>query len=212
MVGASSNIYVSVTGPQASVEHEGYRREQHLWIISVEPHHTQVPGLSHKDPEPLHYTATKNLETGSYTVKEHDLSDGPGIIGNILIVESAHMSSAKLLEILEHDLGSTSKTSQSKDRQPSDDDEPEHWIRHAIHGLQHRKIADSFQIDEFMMFAHGYLANRLENERPALIAYPKIHKDHEKKSSKHKFWISNPMAARTKTNTSGEAMKYGGLM
>lgn len=210
MLGANSNIYVSVTGPQASAEHEGYRRQQHLWIISVEPHHTQVPGLSHKDREPIHYTATQNVETGGYTVKSHELSDGPGIIGNILIVESAHVSPDKLLEILEHDLGS-SKTSQSTDRQSSDD-EPEHWIRHAIHGLQHRKIAESFQVDEFMTFAHGYLANRLENERPALIAYPKIHKDHEKKSSKHKFWISYPTASRIKTNSNGEAMRYGGLM
>lgn len=211
MVGANSNIYVSVTGPLASSQHEGYRRAQHIWLISVEPHHTHVPGVPRKDHEPLHYAATKDLETGVYTVKSHELADGPGIIGNILIVESAHISPDKFREVLEEELGPTSPISQSKDREPSDD-EPEHWIRRVIHGLQERKIAESFRVEEFMTFAHGYLANRLENEAPALIAYPKIHKDHEKKSSKHKFWVSNPMAGRTRTNSSGEALKYGGLM
>ena len=78
--------------------------------------------------------------------------------------------------------------------------------------MQERKIAQAFDIDEFMTYAHGYEANRAENEAPALVAYPKIHKDHEKKSSKHKFWISYPPTRRTKTNTNGEASTYGGLM
>lgn len=212
MVGASSNIYVSVTGPQAEGKHDGYRRQQHIWLISVEPHHSAIPGLSHKDREPLHYAASKDPETGVYTLKSFEIADGPGIIGNILIVESAHVSSDKLREALEEDLGPTSPISKSKDREPSDD-EPEHWIRNAIHGLQQRKLAESFQIEEFMMFAHGYLANRLENETPAMIAYPKIHKDHEKKSSKRKFWISHPTAERrTRVNSNGDALVYGGLM
>lgn len=212
-VGATSNIYVSVTGPQSEKEqHDGYRRQRHIWLISVEPHHTytsQVPGMGNKDHEPLHYAASKDPETGVYTLKSFEVADGPSIIGNILIVENGHVSTDKLREVLEEELGSRSSASQSKDS----DDEPESWIRRAIHSLQHRKIADSFAIEEFMMFAHGYLANRLEGETPALIAYPKLHKDHEKKSSKHKFWISHPTAQRrTRVNSNGEALTYGGLM
>lgn len=211
--GATSNIYVSVTGPQSSKEpQERYHRDRHIWLISVEPHHTytsQVPGIGNKDKEPLHYAASKDPESGHYTLKSFEVADGPSIIGNILIVENGHVSTDKLREVLEEELGPKASVSHSKDS----DDEPEQWIRRAIHGLQHRKIADHFAIEEFMMFAHGYLANRLEGETPALIAYPKIHKDHEKKSSKKRFWISHPTSERrTRVNSNGDALTYGGLM
>ncbi len=207
MVGTTSNIYVSIGGPRDSGRKDGYRKPLHAWMISVEPHYTHVPGTSYKQTEPLHYAATKDTETGAWTVEPHEITDEPGIIGNILIVESAHIQPDKIHGMLKEDMAS----SPSKDM-ASSDDEPEHWILSVIHGLQRRNIAQHFDIDEFIMYTHGYLANRLDNEAPALIAYPKIHKEPEKKSSKHKFWVTTPMANRTKTNTSGEALKYGGLM
>ena len=217
MLGSStSNIYVSVTGPKDNDHGSGYRRPEHTWMISVESHHIGVVGMPHKQKEPIHYAASRNMETGVYTINTHEISAGPGIIGNILIAESANVSAEKIHEILEEEIGPSSPPAasskpSSKGSDPSGE-EPEDWIRKAIQGFQKRKVAEPFDVEEFMMFAHGYTANRVENETPALIAYPKIHKDAEKKSSKHKFWISTPMAGRTKTNTNGEALKYGGLM
>ena len=204
MVGTNSNnIYVSVTGPRDSGREAGYRKPQHTWLISIEQHPHHVPGTSHKTVEPTHYAATKNHETGVYTVNIHPIESEPGIIGNIIIAESVHASADQVRKIIEEALASGSDSSKSSDH------EPEAWIRKAIRGLQQQKIAHEFNIDDFMTFAHGYVASRLDNEAPALMAYPKVHRDHEKKSNKHKFWVSHPMAHRTKVNKSGEALVYG---
>lgn len=216
MVGSSCNVYVSITGPQdserrSSGQQKHYRRPQHTWLISIEPHHSHLmPGIGHKDKdrEPVHYVATWDPEAETYTIDTHSLVRDPGIIGNILIVEEAHVSTERLHSMLKEDL---SPLSPRKDH-ASSEDEPEHWLRGAIHGLQHRKVAQPFDVDEFLMFAHGYVANRLENEAPALIAYPKIHKEADKKSSKSRFWVSTPTQHRTRKDSSGQAKIYGGLM
>ena len=178
-------------------------------MISVEQHHLNIPGMQHKQREPVHYAATRNKESGKYTINTQSIDSDPGIIGNILIAESAHTSAEQIHKILAEDMGPSSSTLSPKDHH---EEEPEHWIRKALRSLHEHKVVESFNVDEFMTFAHGYMANRNDGEAPALIAYPKIHKDHEKKASKHKFWVSHPMAERTKTNSRGEASVYGGLM
>lgn len=209
MVG-TSNIYVSVTKAAKTPRQETYHRPVHSWMLSVEPHHTNIPipGMHKKDPEPIHYAAARNKETGIYTINTHSIESEPAIIGNILVAESAKTSPDDIHKLLEELLGSGS--SQRKDS--SDDEDPEYWIRRALHSMQKQSIAEAFDLEEFMTWARSYEARRIENEAPALVAYPKVHKDHEKKVNKHRFWISRPMADRTKTNDRGEAMTYGGLM
>lgn len=203
-----ANIYVSIARPASEPHQETYHRSRHTWMLSVEPHHTYIPGVKRKDPEPVHYAATRNEETGIYTIKTHQAESEPVIIGNILVVESAHASPEDIHKLLEELLGPGSST-KTKD---GGSDEPEHWIRRALRAMQKQNIAQQFDVEEFMLFGKSYEENRMENEAPALIAYPKIHKDHEKKTNKHRFWVTHPMAARTKKNDRDEALTYGGLM
>ena len=207
MVG-TSNLYVSVTRALDGEHAHGYRKPRHTWMLSVEPHQTHIPGTPHKHPEPTHFSAVRNEETGVYTITIHQIENEPAIIGNILIAESTHTSAEQVHKLLEEILGSNSPWRSNE----HSGDEPEHWIRRAIQAMQERQMAQAFDVGEFMTFAHGYEANRMENDAPALIAYPKAHKNHEQKANKHRFWISHPMANRTKTNNNGEAMTYGGLM
>jgi len=206
-----ANIYLSVTRAVDIPHQETYHRPIHTWMLSIEPHHTHFAGVGRKDPEPIHYSASRNEETGVYTIKTHQAESEPLIIGNILVVESTHASPEDIHKLLEELLGPGSQT-KSKDDGGGNDDEPEHWIRRALHAMQKRNIAQHFDIEELFIFARSYEARRMEDEAPALVAFPKIHKDHEQKASKHKFWITHPMAARTKTNDRGEASTYGGLM
>lgn len=162
--------------------------------------------MHRKDPEPIHYKALRNEETGAYSISTHQIENEPVIIGNILVVESAKTSPDDVQKLLEQLLGSKGHPG------GGDDDEPENWIRRALQAMQKQNIAEAFNLDEFITWAHSYEARRLENEAPALVAYPKVHQDHEKKANKHRFWISRPMAERTKTNDRGEALTYGGLM
>lgn len=178
-------------------------------MLSIEPHHTHVFGMGRKDPEPIHYAAARNAETGIYTINTHQAESEPAIIGNILVAESVSTSPEQLHKLFEEVLGhGNPNPNPSKD----DNDDPEYWIRRALEAMQQQKIAQTFDLDEFMTWAHGYEANRIENEAPALVAYPRIHKDHEKKASKSSFWISHPTAKRVRKNDRGEAMTYGGLM
>ena len=207
MVG-TANVYVSVTRALDEKNANGYRKPQHSWMLSVEPHHTHIPGTQHKDVEPIHYAAFRDEETGIYSIRQHSSDNEPAIIGNILIAESVHTSPEQVHVILELVFNPSDPSKAGA----HDGDDLEHWIRTAVHAIQEHKIAHPFNVDEFMTFAHGYEASRMENEAPALVAYPKIHKDYEKKANKHKFWITHPMSSRTKTNHKGEAMTYGGLM
>ena len=177
-------------------------------MLSVEPHHTHVPLTPRKEHEPIHYSVTRNEATGAYSIKTHQIENEPVIIGNILVVESAKTSAEDVKRLLEEHLGSVSP---SKDKDGGYD-EPELWIHRALYALQKHGVAEQFDLEEFMTFARSYESRRLEDEAPALVAYPKLHKDHDKKASKHKFWISRPMSEHTKKNGRGEASTYGGLM
>lgn len=201
------NIYVSVAQPSDKGTNQGYRKAVRTWMLSIESHHRHLPGLAHQDQEPVHYKATLNEESGALTVSEHSADSEPAIIGNILIAEDANTSPEKFRHIIQDACASGSPHGKH-----NVDEAPETWVWEAMRAMQEHKICERFSIDEFMTFARGYEAHRMNNEgSPALIAYPKIHPDHEKKSSKSKFWISHPMSGRT-TNNGGEARIYGGLM
>lgn len=193
-----ANLYVSVTRAQRA-EGEGYRRALHTWMLSVEPHPFHVPGTHHKDIEPIHYTASKKDE--GYTITTHPSTSEPAIIGNILIAEDAHTTPAYIHKIL---LQENTHSDCAGDA--------EHWIQSALLAMQKHKVIESFDVDTFMTFARSYEASRMDGEGSSLIAYPKLHKEPEKKTSKHKFWVSHPMSERTKVNGKGEASVYGGLM
>lgn len=207
-----SNIYVSVTRARNTVG-EGYHRPLHTWMISVEQHTgiLHIAGKSDKDPEPVHFAAEINDETGVYTINIHAATSEPAIIGNILIAEDAHTSVDEVHRLLEQEFGQSSDRSLHKHTSGEGED-AEQWIKNAIRTLQSSKHVEKFSAEEFMTFAHGYEANRMDGEGHALIAYPKAHKEHEKKASKRGFWISHPMSSRTKMNKNGEASVYGGLM
>lgn len=207
-----SNIYVSVTRARGGLG-EGYHRPLHTWMISVEQHvgMLHLPGKSSKEPEPVHFAAAINEETGVYTINTHPSASEPAIIGNILIAEDAHTSVDEVHRLLEQEFGQMSDRALQKHTSGQEGD-AEHWIKNAIRTLQSSKHVENFPTEEFMTFAHGYEANRMDGEGHALIAYPKAHKKHEEKASKKGFWISHPMSSRTKMNTNGEASVYGGLM
>lgn len=83
-----------------------------------------------------------------------------------------------------------------------------------MHVLQAQHLLKAFDVGEFMTFAHGYAANRVQHEAPAMVAYPKLNKDHEKKAKKHGFWVDYPQASKVnpRGRIEGNSSKYGNLM
>lgn len=205
MFGDSSNIYVSATRgyqPDDGRDDEGYRRTQHTWLVSIEPHKHYIPGLPRHKLELTHYYATH--DDGTYTIQKHSTD---GIIGTILVAEAAHTTAEKIREALEEGLKSTETSLPSEQ---TADGESDRWVRKGLHALQEHKIISTFDVGEFMTFAHAFIANRLDREAPAMIAYPRLHKDHTKKAQKHSFWLSYPM--RSHSEKDAESRLYGGLM
>lgn len=209
MISTTANIYISVGQAlhHGSDESQGYHRQKHTYLISVEPHHFRVPGMPHHEATLTHFEAIKEPTSGMHGLAKYTSKDSPGIIGNILISESAHTTVEKVHKILSERLAASAA---SEDAYA--DDEDEHRLRTFIHALQEHEMVVRFKVDEFVLWTHSYLMDRLNNEAPALIAYPRAHRDYEQKASKHKFWITYPMADKTRTNSHGEATVYGGLM
>lgn len=210
MINGTANIYVSIGQAlrRQSDESQGYRRAQHTYLISVEPHQFHVPGMPQHQTTITHFEPMKDNTSGNYGIVKYTSKNAPGIIGNILIAESAHTSVEKVHKLLSDRLPSTPESRETDDSFA--DNENEHFTRMFIHALQDQDVAVKFRIDEFMTWIHSYVADRLDNQAPALIAYPKAHREHEKKSSKHSFWRVNSMKDKTRKNSKGEATMYGG--
>jgi hypothetical protein len=153
-----SNIYVSATRgykPDAGRnEQEGYRRAQHTWLVSVEPHKHHIPLVPHHDAEPVHYHAVR-LDEGDYQVETHAATSD--IIGTILVAEGAHSDAKQVLKALEAGLKTAPSQSSSSASEQGDDGESDRWLRKGLHVLQHDKITETFNVGEFMTFAHGYM-------------------------------------------------------
>ena len=111
-------------------------------MISIEHHPFHVPGMPQKHEEPVHYAAARNNDTGSYTINTHSIESEPGIVGNIAIAESSNATAEQVHKILEEELASGAHAKPS--------DEPEHWVRRAIHALQQKKTVEQFDVDEFI--------------------------------------------------------------
>ncbi|KAF2770266.1 hypothetical protein EJ03DRAFT_78081 [Teratosphaeria nubilosa] len=137
-------------------------------------------------------------------------------MGTILLNEGAQGSADEIRQMLKDGLHS-SETIVPTEQTP--DGASDRWIRKGIHILQDRKVVDSFDVGEFMTFAHAYVAGRVNREGPSMIAYPKVHQGSKEMSQKHGLWLSYPTreamreVRRSDDDEEGDtSRKYGGLM
>ncbi|KAK5134668.1 hypothetical protein LTR08_006183 [Meristemomyces frigidus] len=213
MVSASSNIYVSATTghePAAARDEHGYRRSQTAWLISVEPHNHVIPFMPKHKVERTHFTGKKSdTDAGAYTLTTSAQTDA--IVGTVLVADAAHCTAKDVGKALEAGLRAAATDSTQGDEHVAADGDHDDWLRKALHVLQDHKLTDVFDVDEFLAFAHGYVASRADGEAPAMIAYPGLHKDHKKKSQSGSFWMSRPMETSTR-KADAESQLYGGLM
>ncbi|KAK3112320.1 hypothetical protein LTR53_011526 [Teratosphaeriaceae sp. CCFEE 6253] len=203
----SSNIHVSAAQGRAHPEDEAderYHRTQLTWLLSIEqPQKHHVPFTTRHTADAIHYHAGHSDDKDGYHIHPFTTHD---ILGTILIKEGAHGDAAHIIQTLEAALKPTQPT-----HQEVDDDDSDRWLRKALHALQTQRVIETFDVGEFMTFAHGYFASRLDGEVPARIAYAGPHKDHHRgEKARHSFWLSYP----TKGARGGdqESRVYGGLM
>lgn len=186
-------------------------------MLSAEPHKLHFPGLSPSRAKPMHYTARFDKNARSYSINSTSAeAQSSKIIGNILIAKSANGSIETIFAILKQKLTQEGQASADLPSEQTPEDEPEHWIRKALHGLQAEGLVDKFDVGEFMTFAHAYAVRREEPEQPApaMVVYPKLSKDHAKKARTNHFWVSYPMEAKPapRNRVEGNNKEYGGLM
>lgn len=201
MLISTANIYVSVGQPlrRDSDESDGsrYRREKHTYLISVEPHRFHIPGLPHHETTVTHFEAINNISSGSPVIVRYSSKTSPSIIGNILIAKSAQATTNKVYKILSESLASSAGSDDSYG-----DDEDEHRIKLFLHALLDHGMIAKFSLDEFMTWTHSYVMDRLNNEAPSLIAYPRAHKDYgEQQQRRHKSWTVDPVQRRPRTDS-----------
>ena len=173
MINATANIYVSVgqVHHQESNGSHGYKKENTLHMISVEPHRFQVPGMAHHEAPHTHFEAIKDHAASTYGLVKYTSKDPPGIIGNILIADSAHTTVDKIHNVLSEAVSLSLAGPNVGDTWA--DNEDEHWIKTAIHALQDHDMVVKFKIDEFITWTHSYLMDRQNNEAPALACVSK---------------------------------------
>ena len=122
---------------------------------------------------PLHFTATRDDGPNSYRVHNYTTDS---IIGTILVAEGAHFSPEDVHKALKDGLASDSvKPSPSSEQ--SQAGTPDEWLVKGLYILQARGITGNFDVDEFIIFAKDYITQRERNEGPAMIAYPRLHKE-----------------------------------
>ncbi|CAK3769533.1 Hypothetical predicted protein [Lecanosticta acicola] len=212
-----ANIYVSVTDGHTSIKADSdhldhMAKPSGSWFLSVEPHKHHMLGLPRKKhPEPLHYSAMQDESSGNDLVRTHSVSSQPIILGNILVAENAKTTPEEILQLLNEKLVSAPSFVPSES---TSENEPDRWIRKALHILQAEHIIETFDVGEFMTFAHGYAAKRADHSASAMVTYPELNRGHEKKVRSKKFWVDYPMAAKPepRDRIEGNAQKYGGLM
>ncbi|KXL51222.1 hypothetical protein M433DRAFT_157673 [Acidomyces richmondensis BFW] len=200
----SSNIYISATPGYTAAEGKdefGYRRQQNMWLIAIEPHKTFIPLLSRQKPEFTYLTASNEDDCNGYTLKEHKPN---GIIGTIVIAEGARGVAGDIRKLLEDELH-TSVIAETTSDPPS-----ECWIRRAIHILQDHGIVPKYDGEDIMKFANEYIANRINHKAPATITYHVSRRERSDKPKKYGFWISQSQVQRNSYDR--ESGVYGGLM
>lgn len=210
IINTKANIYVSI-GQQPrrdSDESLAYRREKHTFMISVEPRHVHIPGTPRHDAALTHFEAIKDVATSNYGIAKYSSKKSHGVIGNVLIAESAHVSTDKVHKILSEKLAMATKALEDGDSYA--DNEDEHWIRAFVHALQDREAVANFRLDEFITWLHGFLADRVNDQAPTLVTYPRAHMDHDRGPSKGGSQIRQPLAKKTRTNSRGGSSSPGG--
>lgn len=197
-----SNIFVTISRQSVDTETDGdghYRKPQHVWMISVEPLHAHLSFLARARQAPVQYFASGNPGV-------RKVSAAQDIIGSILVAQEAHSSGDEIFGLLRDKLSAKSTSDRTDEANGISDEE---WIRKVLHVLQEQKLTHAFDVGEFITFAHGYLANRADNEAPAMIPYSASQL--EKKAKNRGFWLSYPTST-TKKAADQESRRYGGLM
>lgn len=184
MLNSTANIYVSIGQAlrQRSEESHGYRKPKHTYMISIETHKPHIPGLPQLEPAVKHFEAVRDVVTGKYGIAKHSSADSPGTIGSILVADSVHTSVDALHKTLRDKLDAETEADHSYGG-----DEDEHRVKTFIHALQDVGLVAKFRVDEFMLWTHSYLMDRLSNEAPALVIYPRAHRNDEQKASRRSF-------------------------
>lgn len=174
MLNPTANIYISVGQAlrRGSDDSDGsrYHRQRHTYLVSIEPHHFHLPGLRQHQANVTHLEATGN------NITSHTSRTAPGIIGNVLVAKSAQVTVDRVRKVLAERLKATQDAEDAYA-----DDEDEHRLRLFLRALQDAGITAKFNIDEFVMWTHGYAEDRSNDTAPTLVAYPRAHKEHQQK-------------------------------
>lgn len=197
MLKSTANIYVSIGQalPRDSESDDSqYHRQRHRYLISVEPHRLHIPGLPQHAAKVTHFEAVKDDSGSSFGLARYSSRTAPGIIGNILIAASANTTPDKVEKILSNKLASPAARDDS-----FGDNEDEHVVRLFLHALRDTGLTTKFNIDEFIMWTHSYIMDRLNNEAPSLVAYPRAHKDYAE-YNEQKSWTVQPAKKRQRTD------------
>ena len=207
MFGSKTAIYVSIGNGYEYVQHEKRHRlkPRHTWMLSLEPRTHQLGG---KRPHREHYSATWDIRQNRYEL--HPVSGTNfGIVGSVRLTKSAQVSSERIAKLLEQGLDIGYANSPAEQTAVEG---PEHWIRAALNELQIQGVIFSFDVDEFIAFAHRYVAKRLDPGSgilmPAIIPYPRIDRVQARETKENRFWITYPATDRSRCGS----RVYGGLM
>lgn len=131
-----------------------------------------------------HFAARWDRDADTWVVDDHSAN---GIIGAILVARGIHCSVQQAQStIVEHlNVEDSNINAIPSEQTPHGKSDLDHWTRKALHVLQADSIIPSFDVGEFMTFAHAYAAKRQENQGAARCTYPML--DRRDDGSKKRF-------------------------
>jgi hypothetical protein len=214
-----THIFVSIyyDGPKSvsrEESHQSRHSHPHRWTILVEPHRHQRLSLHHTDPKPVLFLISRDHTSSSWAShsRHPEAVDDESLVGKIHIGQSKHPSTVKIEELLR------ARLLPDGGEWPLDRTS-EHWARAAVHALQEGGVVERFDLDDFMTFARGYVAQRqvaaAQDLAPAAIEYAHVAKHASSpavKKSKHGFWLSWPHSASNSPVRSRESSPCAGLV
>lgn len=214
-----THVFVSIYNDSTkSASHRGQHESHHSqslrWTVLVEPHKHHRLSLHHTNPEPVLFLIARDHTSSSWAShsRHPEPVDEESLIGKIHIGESKHATMVQVEELLRARL------------LPDGEEWPmertsEYWTRAAVHALQEGGVVEPFDLDEFMTFARGYVAERQaalsEDLAPAAIEYAHVAKHGASpvaKKAGRGFWLSWPHSASNSPARSREGSPYVGSM